>query len=412
MLKKYHIVSVSAGIAVFTALGLPALANPPLPSTGSIKTGAAVQGIPTQEELDKKEAELTNFPLMKVVKASVATRSNEVVEAVRPNNPTNPDNVKRVERLLSEAQFNNLFPLRAPEYTYQHFLQATAKFQAFCGDYTDGRNADAICRKSLATMFAHFAQETGAHIEGPIPDWRQALYHLREIGWDENSRNGYNIECAPEFWQSKQWPCGKFEDGTYKSYFGRGAKQLSQNYNYGPFSDAMFGNVEKLLNEPQLVADTWLNIASAIFFFTYPQPPKPSMLHVIDGTWQPNEHDSKTNGLTPGFGVTIQIINGNAECGRGGDELKQVQSRVMYYKEFANYFGIAISTDEVLGCANMKPFDAAGAGSIDIYWDQDWSWIPPNGPSYACELVDYQTPFSPLKTGDYSRCVQRYFSDK
>ena len=38
------------------------------------------------------------------------------------------------------------------------------------------------------------------------------------------------------------------------------------------------------------------------------------MLHVIDGTWQPNEHD-KQNGLVPGFGVTTQIINGGVECG-------------------------------------------------------------------------------------------------
>ena len=37
-----------------------------------------------------------------------------------------------------------------------------------------GCNADAICRKGLATMFAHFAQETGAHDPGsPIPQWRQ-----------------------------------------------------------------------------------------------------------------------------------------------------------------------------------------------------------------------------------------------
>ena len=78
-------------------------------------------------------------------------------------------------------------------------------------------------------------------------------------------------------------PCGKDKDGDFVSYFGRGAKQLSYNYNYGPFSEAMFGTVRTLLDKPELVADT-AEPASAIFFFAYPQPPKPSMLQVIDGT--------------------------------------------------------------------------------------------------------------------------------
>ena len=64
----------------------------------------------------------------------------------------------------------------------------------------------------------------------------------------------------------------------------------------------MTGNVDTLLQNPDLVASTWFNLASAtwsvqdykqtiaisiqIRFYTYPQPPKPSMLHVIDGTWK------------------------------------------------------------------------------------------------------------------------------
>ncbi len=57
-----------------------------------------------------------------------------------------------------------------------------------------------------------------------------------------------------------------------------------------------------------------MNMASDVFFFVYRQPPKPSMLHVIDGTGQPNDRD-KANGLVSGFGVTIHIINGGVECG-------------------------------------------------------------------------------------------------
>jgi len=189
------------------------------------------------------------------------------------------------------------------------------KFPAFCGDYDDGRDSDAICKKALVTMFAHFTQETGGYtVYWDVPEWRQGLVHVREMGWNEDMRGGYNGECNPALCQGQTWPCGTFEDGNYKSYFGRGAKQLSYNYNYGPFSEAMTGSIRTLLDNPELVADSWYNLASAVFFFVYPQPPKPSMLHVIDGTWVPNERDL-SNDLVGRFGVTTQIINGGVECG-------------------------------------------------------------------------------------------------
>ncbi|MCE7576215.1 hypothetical protein LZS94_01770 [Aliivibrio fischeri] len=116
-----------------------------------------------QSALDAKEAELTNFDVMNDVKASIATLDNEAVERIIPGAESNPENVKRIEQIVSESTWNFLFPKRAPEYTYRHFLQATGKFPAFCGTYEDGRDSDAICKKSLATMFAHFTQETGGH---------------------------------------------------------------------------------------------------------------------------------------------------------------------------------------------------------------------------------------------------------
>lgn len=95
---------------------------------------------------------------------ALATRPNSVVEAIVARAPGNPDNVKRVERVFTESDWEFLTQMAAPEYTYERFLRAVGKFPAFCGDYTDGRNADAICKKSIITAFAHFAQETGGHI--------------------------------------------------------------------------------------------------------------------------------------------------------------------------------------------------------------------------------------------------------
>ncbi|MHC9516049.1 glycoside hydrolase family 19 protein [Enterobacter mori] len=362
-------------------------------------------------DLAKKEKELTDFPLMQSVKDTIRTLDNASVEQIEPGRASNPANVKRVEGILKESDWEYLFPLRAKDYSYSNFLKAVGKFPALCDTYKDGRDSDAICRKELATMFAHFAQETGGHESWrPEAEWRQALVYVREMGWSEGQKGGYNGECNTDVWQGQTWPCGKDKDGDFLSYFGRGAKQLSYNYNYGPFSEAMYGDVKVLLEKPELVADTWLNLASAIFFFAYPQPPKPSMLQVIDGTWQPNDHD-KANGLVPGFGVTTQIINGGVECG-GPTEIAQSQNRIKYYKEFANYLKVPVPADEVLGCANMKQFDEGGAGSLKIYWEQDWGWSAdtPDGKTYSCQLVGYQTPFSAFKDGDYSKCVQKFYN--
>jgi hypothetical protein len=134
------------------------------------------------------------------------------------------------------------------------------------------------------------------------------------------------------------------------------------------------------------------------------------MLHVIDGTWVPNDHD-KSNGLVEGFGVTIQIINGGVECG-GADENAQSLNRIAYYKEFANYLKVPIADDEVLGCKNMKQFDEGGAGALPIYWEEDWGWSADtsDGKTNACQLVGYQTPYTAFKAGDYAKCVQSHFN--
>ena len=88
-----------------TAISLPLLAVEPVNFT--------------QAEVDEKEAILTDFPQMRAVKSSIATRNNTVVDTISALNPNNPDNVRRLESVLSEAQFDFLFPVRAPEYTYQ-----------------------------------------------------------------------------------------------------------------------------------------------------------------------------------------------------------------------------------------------------------------------------------------------------
>ncbi|GAD32599.1 putative endochitinase domain protein [Photobacterium leiognathi lrivu.4.1] len=338
-------------------------------------------------------------------KAMLRTRENDVVEAVSPLNANNPENVKRVEQIFTQSDWDELFSHAAPEYSYPKFLQGVAKYPALCDTYTDGRDSDAICRKSLVTMFAHFVQETGKNSEYEGETWKQGLYFSREMNFTETSLNAYNGNCDdPNDFSSTAFPCDKFASGDYKSYFGRGAKQLSYNYNYGPLSKSIYGDVSVLLNNPEKVADTWLNIASAIFFYVYPQPPKPSMLSVIDGSWTPNQADIDA-GITSGFGATIHIINGGLECGAGKQSHPGPANRISYYRKFADYFSMDIPVGEELGCENMKPFNSSGTGAVPIYWEQDWQ------NAYKCKLVNYQTAYTTFDDNGYENCVKAIYPE-
>ena len=98
------------------------------------------------------------------------------------------------------------------------------------------------------------------------------------------------------------------------------------------------------------------------------------------------------------------------ECG-GSVEVQQSLNRIHYYQNFTDYLNVPVPSDEVLGCKGMQQFDADGSGALLIYWERDWSWSAetPDGLSYACQLVGYQTPFSAFKTGDYIKCVDHHF---
>jgi len=370
------------------------------PPTGPGDPPTQPGGVPTKAQAEARELTLTDNDFFRSVKASIRTLDNAAVEAVAPGAANNPANVKRVERLLSSAKWDYYFSLREASYEYRRFLQAVAKFPAVCGDYTDGRNADNICRHSLATMFAHFAQETGEHNASlPLPQWRQGLKYLRELGCTEDGPGcGYNTECADPVFNTV-WTCGKNADGSYKKYFGRGAKQLSYNYNYGPFSQVMFnGDQSVLLKNPDQVASTWLNLASATFFFVYPQPPKPSMLHVIDGSWVPNASDIAA-GAGNNFATTIMIIN--AECGTGSEK-PAAQNRIDYYRQFAADLGWNVAGEQ-LSCATMQRFGPSSSAAYNIYWEKNWN----SGGDYQCQLVNYQTPYNALIAGNYVKCVER-----
>ncbi len=121
-------------------------------------------GYPTDAQLAASEQSLVDQTngLIALMRDALRVFPDDDVNAVVPGRAANPSNVRRVESILSEQKFDQLFPVRHTSYSYVNLLRGIAKFPAYCSDFSDGHDANAICRKLLATSFAHFVQETGA----------------------------------------------------------------------------------------------------------------------------------------------------------------------------------------------------------------------------------------------------------
>ena len=113
------------------------------------------EGPPTVQMAETREAQLTNTPLFRLVKASIETLKSSKVDKVKAGRKANPENVKRVESILSAKDWEYIFPMRDSAYSYARFLQAVAKFPSLCGTYTDGRDSNQICRLDKRQRLDH-----------------------------------------------------------------------------------------------------------------------------------------------------------------------------------------------------------------------------------------------------------------
>jgi hypothetical protein len=285
--------------------------------------------------------------------------------------------------LITEKQFNDLFPQHVPFYSYQAFVKAVKQLgnikikitrravsvyqiirtdkvtgksttvrqdadwneewakqkpdSSFVVDFGNFCNAsDALTdKKELAAFFAHIAHETRHGENGRYND---GLMLIRE----NNTTNAYIAE-------NDEYP-----PVAGKKYYGRGPMQLSYNGNYGYASDCILGDDQILLKNPDLVeTDPVIAFETAIYFWMTPQTHKPSAHDVMIGKWQPKATD-KAKGRAPGFGMTINIINGEVECNKG-DDMYNMKDRIGYYQYFLAKLGVK---DErcACSCGKMQPY--------------------------------------------------------
>ncbi len=194
--------------------------------------------------------------------------------------------------VVSEAQFNTMFPGRNAFYSYSALTSALSSFPGFA---TTG--SDAVRKQEAAAFLANVHHETGGGV------------HIVE----QNTAN-YPTYC--DYGQPFGCPAGQ------AAYYGRGPIQLSWNYNYKAAGDAL--GVD-LLRNPWLVQnDSVIAWKTALWYWTTQQGPG-SM----------TAHSAMVN--QAGFGHTIRAINGWVEC--DGKNPAQVQSRVTKYQQFTQLLG-------------------------------------------------------------------------
>lgn len=248
---------------------------------------------------------------------------------------------------LNEKKWNELFPNRhgsnaknpkkriSDFYSFKAFVAAARVFP----DFLSGNPLTQ--KRELAAFLANIAQETsGGWNEAPGGYFSWGLYFVEEM--EDSTKNKYADLTK------KNYP-----PIPGKSYLGRGPKQLSWNYNYGQFSEAWFGTKDSLMLHPEWLAqDPVLSFASAIWFWMTPQFPKPSCHDIMAGHWVPTTNDL-LKGRVPGFGATVNVINGGVECGNG-IALEKTKYRYLYYQYFCDYFNV--SPGENINCSNQRPF--------------------------------------------------------
>ena len=237
--------------------------------------------------------------------------------------PNGPSAGSGFSNIISRLTYKSMFPNRDDLYLYDSLVTATQRYPKFCNERSD------IERKREAAAFlANIAHETSG------------LKYVEELRCIPNG-------CGDEYCKNNtQYPCQ-----PDRSYHGRGPMQLSWNYNYGAASEALGMGKELLVNPDRVKSDGEIAFATALWFWMTPQFSKPSCHEVMSGLWNPSP-DDVSKGRVPGFGMTINIINGALECSIPTND--KVESRVNYYRQFCGMLGV--SADNNVYCDRMEHY--------------------------------------------------------
>lgn len=264
---------------------------------------------------------------------------------------------KTISEIFTVDQFESLFSHRnAPMahaqgfWDYHSFITAAAHFEPKGFGTTGG---DLVQKKELAAFFAHVATETSC--ESLMAQSSTAASDDSPTKWGLC----YKEELSPDSTyceSSLVYPCSP---GV--SYHGRGALPVYWNYNYGQLGHAL--KVDLLHHAEYLSENASLAFSAAIWKWMNPVKVKqPSAHQVIVGKYVPTKND--TNALRlPGFGMTINILKGEAECGTGSDD-KQMSKRIAHYLYFLDKLDVGReNSGDNLDCSDQKVLNPSSSAS-------------------------------------------------
>ena len=192
--------------------------------------------------------------------------------------------------VVSQAQFNEMFPNANSFYTYSGLVSAMSAYPTFAT--TGGTTVE---EQEAAAFLANVDHETGG------------LVYINEI------------DQSGDYCASESYGCPA---GTY-AYYGRGPLQISWNFNYEAAGQAIG---QDLLDNPDLVAtNSTISWETALWYWM-----------TSTGGGSVTSHEAMVTGA--GFGDTIRAIN-DIEC-NGGDTA-EMQDRVNDYESFSSILGVS-----------------------------------------------------------------------
>jgi chitinase len=318
-------------VGILLVLGLSACGTPASPCAGAscVDTGGADAG--ARDGGGDLDATGIDAP---VTDAASDRDTSPTIDA----GETTDAGATSIADVIDRAAFASFFlhqsdpACNASIYDYDALVAAAAHFPRFLSEGSlDDR------RREAAAFLANASHETtGGWPTAPDGPYAWGLCFREEVGCGTGSCTGY---C-----DTTSYPCP-----AGQTYHGRGPLQLSWNYNYAQCGAALGLD---LLNDPGLVTrDGVVGWETAIWFWMTPQAPKPSCHDAMIGAWTPSAADTAA-GRAPGFGVTVDIINGGLECHMPGDA--RVADRMGFYARYCGLFSVSQGAN--VDCATMQPF--------------------------------------------------------
>ena len=245
---------------------------------------------------------------------------------------------------INEYAFDvTLFPWRngdpsitdgSKTYTWDGFLKAAKNYPEFA-DQRHGYSTSVEARlREVAAFLANTAHTTAypssgsyalSNLGGELGQTRyDAGYYFQQepacaVGGADYGQDicSYCDASHADYGEACAWLYADDSAKVDDFYYGRGPLQLQWNYHYGAFAEDYYSSADLLLYDPnKLVTDSEAAFASALWRWMTPMDGKPSPHQVMTDQYEEQANFNRY----PSFGMTINVLNGEEECGTAYDE--------------------------------------------------------------------------------------------